>query len=274
MSWSSLTFNQWVNRANLQDLISNYTTYGVSLKPGQTIPSTDTSRLVTVNDLTTWTDADPTNGYLASKSSSQLIAVRDVTTSPPYLIDADYIVFKYSFQVGSGVDLDTFTTLISPVIDGPVGYSAGYGTHTDQSTVAGYLHHGGDNTGNGSENIYVDIPLLKSAYPSMTDVQINCRANWYSSRGTGANAGVLGIDMYAYKGGLMVNDPPDTNYGYTNPTATSSVSHSFPPANVAVVDNTSMYTQCIGLFTYTLSTGAFTQSTTCSALSITKEPGD
>lgn len=272
MSWSSLTFNQWVDRANLQDLISNYATYGVSLKPGQTIPSTDTSRLVTVNDLTTWTDADPTNGYLASKSSSQLIAVRDVTTSPPYLIDADYIVFKYSFQVGSGVDLDTYTTLISPVIDGPIGYAAGYGGGSDQSTTTGYLHFGGDNTGNGSENIYVNIPVLLLTYHSMTDVQINCRANWYSSRGTGANAGVLGIDMYAYKGGSMVYD--SSNFGYTNPTATSYVSHSFPPANVAVVDDTKTYTQCIGLFTYTLSTGAFTQSTTCSALSITKESGD
>jgi hypothetical protein len=266
MAWNSLAFSQWVDRANLQDAVTNY---GLTLKSGQTIPFSNSNKIVKKSELTTWTNADTSNGYLSVKSNDQFVALRDITMPSPTFIDAEFIVFTYNFPLGAGQDLDTQTSIISPSSSGPIGYCQRGSPNADISTSDGYLHWGGDNTGtSGTENIYVDVKALKTAYPTMTDVEILCRANWFTNAGNG----VIGIEMRAYKGpgtGTTATMVHDGNYGYYCTGFTSSSTHSFPPATVTLVYNgcrpggSPPVTQCIGIFTYNLAAGTFTQNTTC-----------
>jgi hypothetical protein len=178
------------------------------------------------------------------------------TTIIPSIPDADYIVFKYNFEVTSGADLDTLTTLYVngsdvPYVNSinPVGYCAS--RNGNGNSLGGpNLWWGGDNTGFGTESVYVDITQL-NINETINSVQINCRANWYSAIGDG----VVEIQMFSYSGGTMVNDG---NYGFTNVGGKLLGNYNFPAVQINILNNQCTGTECVGLYGYVVNTGQFT----------------
>jgi hypothetical protein len=116
-----------------------------------------------------------------------------------------------------------------------------------------YLYWGGDNTtSGGTETNYVDLIALKAAYPGITQAELTCRANWFSTRGNGD----VFITMYAYQGGTMSSNG---NFGFTNTGGTLLGTREFPIVNVATVDSSCTTTDCVGTYIYTISNGLFTK---------------
>ena len=188
--------------------------------------------------------------------SNTEICVTPTYCSPPIIPGADYVVFKYDFAMTSGADLDTLTTLYvngntTPYTNNtnPVGYCINGGLSSGV-WVGPNLWWGGDNTGFGTESVYVDIATL-SLSGVVTSVQINCRANWYSAVGDG----MIGLQMFAYSGGTMVSDG---NFGFNNVGGVLLGNYDFPDVDISLFNNTCTDTQCVGLYGYNLLTGVFT----------------
>jgi len=180
------------------------------------------------------------------RGSSNRFVKKNTTLATPTFPNADFLVFQYTFSPSAGTDLDTLTRLDVPVSEGPIGYCS-------QPSLQ-YLFWAGDNTSStGTEACYVDVKKLRQAYPSMTEVKLTCRANWWSARGNGN----VFITMFAYSGGTMSNNG---SYGFNNNGGTLLGSQVFPTAVVNVLTTSCAQTDCVGTFTYTLSTGTFTRS--------------
>jgi len=133
---------------------------------------------------------------------------------------------------------------VSPVSQGPLGYCSQLSSQ--------FLFFGGDNTGQGTEACYVNVMALKLAYPSMTNVKLTCRANWY---GTRLNGNVF-ITMFAYAGGTMAGNGA---YGFSNSGGVLLGTQAFPTVVITVLNRNCTQTGCVGTYTYTLATGAFTR---------------
>lgn len=194
----------------------------------------------------------PTNTQTPTKTPTPT----PTPTSAPVVLGADYIVFKYNFAMTSGADLDTSTTLyvngsITPYANNtnPIGYCAN-GNLSSGVWIGPNLWWGGDNTGFGTESVYVDVATLKLS-GSVTSVEIDCRANWYSAIGDG----IVGIQMSAYSGGTMVTDG---NFGFTNVGGTLLGSYDFPNVDITLFNNSCSGTQCVGLYGYDVVSGMFT----------------
>ena len=180
------------------------------------------------------------------------------TSTLPCYPGADYVVFTYEFPLGAGVDLDTLTTLINPTTQGPLGYCGSGGGGGP------YLYWGGDNTeSDGSESVYVDLIALKLLYPSLTSFDLTAEANWFTSVGTG----IINIKMFAYSGGTMSNDG---NYGFINTGGVLLANRIFPQDPLTLFNDQCTSTQCIGTFSYNITSGCFTKNPTC--LSVTPTP--
>lgn len=169
-----------------------------------------------------------------------------ITPSPtsPYFPNATYLVFTYNFGTNQGTDLDTQTALVVPTSDGPLGFFNGSG-NLDST----YIHWGGDNTSpTGVEAVYVDINPLKSAFPAMTEIDLTCKALWYSTK----TGGVINMDMTAYSGGTMSR----VNFGFVNTGGNLLGSYRFP--DVTIVGPASQNPsdlECVGTYTYNINTG-------------------
>lgn len=120
---------------------------------------------------------------------------------------ADYIVLEYIFS--SGRDLDTRTRIALPALGSYVGW--GFVDLTPD-----LLEWGGDNTGVGTEAALLKTENFRNLYPSLEDITIDCRAQWYNT----PSADPVGLKVTMYAGGTMVKD--EDNFNWTNPTATSS----------------------------------------------------
>jgi len=176
------------------------------------------------------------------------------TPVAPICALGDYLVFVYEFPSGSGVDLDTVTTLTQPTIDGPLGYC--YGSSNTGST---YMFWGGDNrSSGGSESVYFKVNDIKTAFPSAPTIQFTAKAHWYTSLGTG----VINLAMYVYSGGTMVSDG---NYGFTNVGGSLVATYTFPLPPLLVVQQCAIprTPQCLGTFTYNISTGCIIRTDGC-----------
>lgn len=133
----------------------------------------------------------------------------------PGVIFGDYFVFTYDITDGS--DLDIRFGFLNVDVPGYLGWGANERLTANGIDIAFWA---GDNTGLGTEMVYVDKAAFFQAFPSETDISVDLRAFWYGS--SGANPVILGMD--AYQGGAMVKS---TTYPeFTNPTATNS----FPAA--------------------------------------------
>jgi hypothetical protein len=116
---------------------------------------------------------------------------------------ADYIVIEYKFLTGR--DLDTRTRIALPAI----GSYSGWG-FTD--IVPDLLEWGGDNTGIGTETALLKVANFRSQYPSVENITVDCRAQWYNIVGTTP----VGLKISMYIGGTMVK----SDFDWINPTAT------------------------------------------------------
>ena len=134
----------------------------------------------------------------------------------PIDFDADYIVIEYTFT--NGRDLDTRSRVNIPTLPPPTGGGPyiGWGQGISQgSYVSGtVLTWGGDNTGQGVEATLLDLRVIKSQFPSATNVEVECRCMWFGAVG---NLPVY-LTLLMYQGGTMVK----SGFTWTNPTATAA----------------------------------------------------
>ena len=146
-------------------------------------------------------------------------------------INASDVVISWTFP--DGVDLDIRCRLISPdvgqsTVDSALGYTGDVSTtvwpigSTGGSSGTAYLEWGGDNTGPGGdptkvESVRVDIDRIKTAFASKRYIVVECRGNWFATRGTQP----VKLTAKLYQGGstTKTNAP---NYNFTNTGATST----------------------------------------------------
>jgi hypothetical protein len=131
-----------------------------------------------------------------------------------------------------GADLDIRCRIYSPDvgqnnIDQYLGYSGGSGQFPAESTRywptsgTAILSWGGDNTGTGEETVAVNISQFKTSYPSSQYCVIECRGNWYTTRGAKA----VKLTAKIYEGGtLALSSFSFVNTGYTKARAIDGLS--------------------------------------------------
>jgi hypothetical protein len=183
-------------------------------------------------------------------------------TKIPIILNADYVVFTYSFSQTSGQDLDTLTTLYvngetTPYAGSiPVGYCKQGSIRKSGKYGGPYLWWGGDNTSStGLESVYVDIKKLK-LNGSITSIQLNCKADWYGQ----LKDGVVGIKMSVYSGGEMISNG---NYGFKNTIEKGSLLCEYPFDSFDVYGKGCSDLSCVGLYTYNILTGEFSVNFNC-----------
>jgi len=118
---------------------------------------------------------------------------------------ADYIVIEYKFLTGR--DLDTRTRIALPAL----GNYSGWGF---VDLVPNLLEWGGDNTGVGTETVLLKLANFRNQYPSVENIIVDCRAQWYNQVGTDP----VGLKISMFIGGTMVKD----EFDWINPTATAT----------------------------------------------------
>jgi hypothetical protein len=180
--------------------------------------------------------------------ASSSITVNDVSFSTI----ADYIVVEYSFSTGT--DLDTRTRLAVPSVSSSDGHLyVGWGqadeVPTNSSPPPNILRWGGDNTGTGRESAVFDVNYFKGLYPSVHDIIIDCRAQWYGVVGTTP----VGLKITLYQGGAI----QAVGYGFENPTATSNIVLDLTLKNVTLFSqNSASIGDRIATISYNVLTGA------------------
>lgn len=97
-------------------------------------------------------------------------------------IAGDHAVVKWTFQDGN--DLDIRCRLYYPnvgqaTIDQYIGYTGTTSQTVWPPTGTFILIWGGDNTGTGSETVYVNLEYLKDLFPTEQYFIVECRGNWY-----------------------------------------------------------------------------------------------
>lgn len=222
----------------------------------QTPTYTPTNTVTPTNTQTPTQTQTPTNTETPTNTPTNTPTQTPTPSNVPIINNIDYLVFKYNFAITSGADLDTLTTLYVnestiPYTNNtnPVGYCVN-GSLDSGVWIGPNLWWGGDNTGYGTESVYVDIETLRLS-GSVDSVQVNCDANWYSAVGDG----IIGLQMFAYSGGTMVSDG---NFGFNNIGGVLLGNYDFPNVDITLFNDTCTGTQCVGLYGYNLLTGVFT----------------
>jgi hypothetical protein len=164
-----------------------------------------------------------------------------------FSFDADYLMIQYKFTDGN--DLDTRTRIVAPNIGQDttseyIGWGAltcvnntdtNYlfnekGVFPTNATFSGnnyILKHGCDNRDTGYESVLVHLTNFKTAYPSATEITIDCRAWWYGSISNPIGVNKVKLLLTLWKGGTIVSPTFNTSglpthFTFTNPTATNS----------------------------------------------------
>lgn len=141
---------------------------------------------------------------LRIKKATSVLATASVIINDTSIdLRSDYIVIEYTFDTGA--DLDTRTRLAIPAIDSYLGWGRSVGTHAD------IIQWGGDNTGLGTEAALFNVINFKAQNPTVAEITIDCRAQWFNTVGTTP----AGLKVTLYSGGAMVKN----GYTWTNPTA-------------------------------------------------------
>lgn len=142
-------------------------------------------------------------------------------------INASDVVIAWKFTTGS--DLDIRCRVVSPNVgqnslDEYLGYTGSspggdsvppYSLDvwpvgaTKGSGGTAYIEWGGDNQGVGEETIRVDIDRLKAAYPGKRYFAVECRGNWYVTRGSTP----VTLQATLYEGGTTT---VNGTYGFNN----------------------------------------------------------
>ena len=149
-----------------------------------------------------------TNGPVLASAS---VIINDVSFSAV----ADYMVIEYTFDTGN--DLDTRVRVVQPPlpsIENSTGNTYDYTGWGQGDYIPNILDWGGDNTGTGRESCVFKINDYKNAFPSTSNIIIDCRAQWFGTVGTTP----VGLKITLYEGGAI----QQVGFGFENPTATTS----------------------------------------------------
>lgn len=163
---------------------------------------------------------DPTLGKYVLSLGSQKVTIQ-----------ADRAIITWTFQDGS--DLDIRCQLIRPNyitdVESYLGWTGTSGNDPRYSTSSSssigpsgitqgtpiqsdWLVWGGDNTGVGTENVLVNLSALKTSFPTRTYFAIECRGNWYGTRGIKP----ISLNVTAYQDGTIADDAANFNWTVTN----------------------------------------------------------
>jgi hypothetical protein len=156
-------------------------------------------------------------------------------------MEADYIIVTYSFNgILNGLDLDTRTKIVSPVVTDVIGWN-------HETPQLPWLDWGGDNTGDGVESAIIYAKAINDAHPGQ-DIDVELRCFWYSYRFDG-NAS---INIVAYTGGTM----SVVDYGFVNTGGEVSGSLSLS-VNVTAQGSFDQPGDLVGAFRYNKETQVF-----------------
>lgn len=172
-------------------------------------------------------DKDYIAGTMASFSTNSVTAVT-LTAGAHNLI----------FYISNGGDVAGFACTISNNTDTSILWDTR--TYANATVIPA--------TEYGYETALFSVANYRAANPGATSVTLDFRAQWYFSAG----ANPMTLELTAYKGGTMVAG----NYGYTNPTATSSLVINSGTRSIPTVSQSSGSAgQRLATLTYNLNNG-------------------
>ena len=206
----------------------------------------------------------PTPTITPTHTPTPTITPTVTPTRVPIVLDAEYLVFTYTYAATSGKDLDTLTTLYvnnstSTYTNStnPVGYCKN-GYLASGKWVGPNLWWGGDNTNTGGyESVYVDVKQLRLS--GVTSIQLNCRMNWFSNV-PNTGTGIVTMAMKVWSGGTMSSNG---SFGFNNTGGVVKADYPFSATTITQTNTTCSGTDCVGVFTYIISAGTFSQSSIC-----------
>jgi hypothetical protein len=143
------------------------------------------------------------------------------------------------FNVTNGGDVAGFACTISDYTDTSILWDTRTYANTATTPATQYPY----------EAVLFSVANYKAANPSATSVSLDFRAQWYF----GAGSNPMSLELTGYKGGTMVAG----NYGWTNPTATSSLVITSGTRSITTVSqSTASNGQRLATLTYNLTNGA------------------
>ena len=93
-------------------------------------------------------------------------------------IDLPVTVGQIEYRWFDGQDLDTTTSVVSPVSSGPVGWD-----HGNSTSVLSWA--GDDTSSAGREIVTVELADIKRSAPGVAEVKVSIAGNWYGERASG-----------------------------------------------------------------------------------------
>lgn len=133
-----------------------------------------------------------------------------VLEPPTTLLPFDYMVIKYKWAPGAGVDLDTFTGFINTGLSALdkkwVGFGLGNEIPTSATAQDSYIMWGGDiRDVTGTETCLVNFKKVKEVYSNLNDVQIRMAGVWWVSKASGN----IDVEITTFLGGTMIKEGKD-----------------------------------------------------------------
>lgn len=133
-----------------------------------------------------------------------------VLEPPTTLLPFDYMVIKYKWAPGAGVDLDTFTgfvnTGISTLDKKWVGFGLGNEIPTSAIAQDSYIMWGGDiQDVTGTETCLINFKKVKEVYSNLNDIQIRMAGVWWVSKASGN----IDVEITTFLGGTMTKEGKD-----------------------------------------------------------------
>lgn len=132
-------------------------------------------------------------------------------------IAGEHAIIAWTFE--DGIDLDIRCRMYLPnlgqnAIDDYLGWTGNQSTSVWPPSGVPILIWGGDNTGTGQENVYVNITRLRELYPNQQYFVVECRANWYLGTNPQTYPGTKPVLLTAniYQGGTLSGP---SNYTFT-----------------------------------------------------------
>jgi hypothetical protein len=120
------------------------------------------------------------------------------------LLPFDYMIIKYKWAFGAGVDLDTFTGFVNTginILDNKwVGFGLNNEVPASASAQNSYVMWGGDVTDvTGVETCLINFKKIKEDYSELNDIMVRMAGVWWASK----NTGNIDIEITTYLGGTM-----------------------------------------------------------------------
>lgn len=133
-----------------------------------------------------------------------------VLEPPATLLPFDYMLIRYKWAPGAGVDLDTFTGFINTGISTLDNKWVGFGLANElpASAIAqdSYIMWGGDiQDATGTETCLVNFKKVKEVYSNLNDVQIRMAGVWWTSKASGN----IDVEITTFLGGTMIKEGKD-----------------------------------------------------------------